>query len=102
MSNPYISVVIPVYNEEPVLETLYQRLTSAMDKLHKSYEIILVNDGSRDRTESILKELHARRPEIIRAINFNGNFGQHMAIMAGLENVRCGPSKPARGNCQIY
>lgn len=85
---PYISIVIPIHNEQEVLEILYNRLTAAMDALGKSYEIILVNDGSKDRSEQILQELHQRRPEQIRIINFNGNFGQHMAIMAGFENVR--------------
>lgn len=86
--NPYISVVIPVYNEEKNLETLYQRLTQALDKLGKTYEIILTNDGSKDKSLEILKELHQRRPDQIRVIDFNGNFGQHMAIMAGFEHVR--------------
>lgn len=86
--NPYISVVIPVYNEEKNLEQLYQRLTTALDKLGKSYEIILTNDGSKDRSSEILAELHQRRPQQIRVIEFNGNFGQHMAIMAGFERVR--------------
>jgi undecaprenyl-phosphate 4-deoxy-4-formamido-L-arabinose transferase len=86
--NPYISVVIPVYNEEKNLEQLYTRLTQALDKLGKTYEIILTNDGSQDKSIEILKELHKRRPDQIRIINFNGNFGQHMAIMAGFERVR--------------
>lgn len=86
--HPYISVVIPVYNEQEVLEELYHRLTSSLDRLGKSYEIILTNDGSKDRSSEILKELHARRPSQIRVIEFNGNFGQHMAIMAGFERVR--------------
>lgn len=87
-SAPYISVVIPVHNEQETLEILYQRLTKAMDALERSYEIILVNDGSTDRSAEILAQLHQRRPEQIRVIEFNGNFGQHMAIMAGFENVR--------------
>lgn len=88
LNNPYISVVIPVHNEQENLEELYTRLTSALDKLGKTYEIILTNDGSTDRSTEILKELHARRPAQIRVIEFNGNFGQHMAIMAGFERVR--------------
>jgi undecaprenyl-phosphate 4-deoxy-4-formamido-L-arabinose transferase len=87
-SNPYISVVIPVHNEEKCLEELYQRLTQALDKLGKTYEIILTNDGSTDKSSEMLKALHARRPSQIRVIEFNGNFGQHMAIMAGFERVR--------------
>jgi len=88
MTKPYISVVVPVYNEQETLEILYSRLTKVMDGLNKPYEIILVNDGSRDNTAAVLKQLHERRPKQIRVIQFNGNFGQHMAIMAGLEKVR--------------
>jgi len=85
---PYISVVIPVHNEQEVLEELYARLTSTLDKIGKPYEIILTNDGSTDKSSFMLKELHERRPDQIRVIEFNGNFGQHMAIMAGFERVR--------------
>lgn len=86
--HPYISVVIPVHNEQEVLEELYTRLTGSLDALGKSYEIILVNDGSTDSSSRILLTLHERRPHQIRVIEFNGNFGQHMAIMAGFECVR--------------
>src|ERR1700722_13194161 len=88
MKHPYISVVIPVHNEQDNLEELYTRLTGALDRLGKSYEIILTNDGSTDRSSLMLKELHKRRPDQIRIIEFNGNYGQHMAIMAGFERVR--------------
>jgi len=88
MTKPYISIVIPVYNEEDNLETLYQRLTTAMDQYGKPYEIIFTNDGSKDRSGAILADFHQRRPEQIRVIQFNGNFGQHMAIIAGFERVR--------------
>lgn len=85
---PYISIVIPVHNEQEVLEELYRRLTGTLDQLDKPYEIILTNDGSKDKSSQMLKEMHARRPHQIRVIEFNGNFGQHMAIMAGFEKVR--------------
>lgn len=88
MKKPEISVVIPVYNEEAVLEILYKRLMPVMDKLERPYEVILVNDGSRDNSAAILHKLYERRPENIRVINFSGNYGQHMAIMAGFEKVR--------------
>ncbi len=88
MTKPYISIVIPVYNEEEVLETLYERLTKVMDDLGKPYEVILINDGIKDNSENILNELQKRRPNEFRIIHFNGNFGQHMAIMAGFERVR--------------
>lgn len=85
---PYISVVIPVHNEQEVLEELYARLTATLDQLGKTYEIIFTNDGSTDRSLELLQTLHKRRPDQIRIIDFNGNFGQHMAIMAGFERVR--------------
>jgi len=84
----YLSVVIPVYNESDNLEPLYQRLTTSLDKLDKSYEIIFINDGSQDNSYARLNELQKRRPAQIRVIHFNGNFGQHMAVMAGFERVR--------------
>jgi undecaprenyl-phosphate 4-deoxy-4-formamido-L-arabinose transferase len=88
MSNPYISVVVPVHNEQEVLEELYTRLTAALDGLGRTYEIILTNDGSSDRSQQMLEEFYQRRPEQIRIVEFNGNYGQHMAIMAGFERVR--------------
>lgn len=88
MYKPYLSVVVPVYNEKDNLENLYTRLTHVLDKYGKPYEVILVNDGSRDNTPEMLNELFKRRPENIRIVHFNGNFGQHMAIMAGFERVR--------------
>lgn len=86
--NPLISIVIPVHNEEANLEELFRRLTTSLDKLNKSYEILLTNDGSTDSSADILRQLYKRRPDVIRVIEFNGNFGQHMAIMAGFERVR--------------
>ncbi|MCP3679025.1 MAG: glycosyltransferase [Gammaproteobacteria bacterium] len=83
-----ISIVIPAHNEEEVLEILYSRLMPVMDGLKKAYEIILINDGSTDRTAEILNRFQQQRPEIFRIIHLRGNFGQHMAIMAGFENVR--------------
>lgn len=88
MTKPYLSIVIPVYNEQDNLEVLYQRLTTSLDQYGKPYEIIFINDGSKDRSSTILNELHDRRPQQIRVIQFNGNFGQHMAIMAGFERIR--------------
>jgi len=88
MSKPYVSIVIPVYNEQENLESLFSRLTAVMDKLGKPYEILFTNDGSRDRSGEMLKDFHGRRPKQVRVIDFNGNFGQHMAIMAAFERVR--------------
>ena len=88
MQNPFISVVVPVYNEEAVLDILYKRLFDALDKLNKTYEVIFIDDGSKDKSIEILESFHQKRPDQVRVIQFNGNFGQHMAIMAGFENVR--------------
>jgi undecaprenyl-phosphate 4-deoxy-4-formamido-L-arabinose transferase len=88
MTAPYLSVVIPVYNEAGNLYPLYDRLIKTLDTLNKPYEIIFTNDGSRDRSFAILKELYERKPNQIRVIDFNGNFGQHMAIMAGFSVVQ--------------
>lgn len=80
-----LSVVIPIYNEEQNIPLLYERLNAVLSKLPQSYEIILINDGSRDRSAQLLDELYAKDPQHVRVIHFNGNFGQHMAIMAGFE-----------------
>jgi len=86
--NIELSVVIPVYNEEQGLAALFARLYPALDALHIPYEILFVNDGSRDRSAAMLREQFQLRPDVTRVILFNGNFGQHMAIMAGFEQVR--------------
>jgi undecaprenyl-phosphate 4-deoxy-4-formamido-L-arabinose transferase len=83
-----LSVVIPVYNEEEVLPALFARLYPALDALGVPYEVVFVNDGSIDRSAGLLREQFQKRPDVTRVILFNGNFGQHMAIMAGFEHVR--------------
>jgi undecaprenyl-phosphate 4-deoxy-4-formamido-L-arabinose transferase len=83
-----LSVVIPVYNEEAGLPSLFERLYPALDALGVRYEVIFVNDGSRDRSAAILREQFARRPDVTRVVLLNGNFGQHLAIMAGFERCR--------------
>ncbi len=88
MTVPYLSVVIPIYNEEANLPILFQRLTQSLTALQKSYEIIFVDDGSKDNSSSILTDLHNKNSEHVRVIFFSRNFGQHMAIMAAFEQVR--------------
>jgi len=83
-----LSVIIPVYNEEQGLHALFDRLYPALDKLGIAYEIVFVNDGSRDHSAAILREQFQKRPDVTRVVLFNGNFGQHMAIMAGFEHCR--------------
>lgn len=84
----YLSVVIPCYNEQESLSILYNRLFPVLDDLKKPYEVILVNDGSRDETGKVLADIFEKRPDVIRVVEFNRNYGQHMAIMAGFEHVR--------------
>ena len=88
MNQPILSVVIPVYNEEEVLQALFDRLYPVLDASGETYEIIFVNDGSRDRSAQLLAAQFHLRPDVTRVVLFNGNFGQHMAIMAGFEHVR--------------
>ncbi|MCW5593180.1 MAG: glycosyltransferase [Burkholderiales bacterium] len=88
MAAPTLSVVIPVYNEEAVLAALFARLYPALDALGCPYEVVFVNDGSRDRSAALLREQFQKRPDVTRVVLFNGNFGQHMAIMAGFEYCR--------------
>jgi undecaprenyl-phosphate 4-deoxy-4-formamido-L-arabinose transferase len=88
VTKPYLSVVIPVYNEQENLPALFLRLTATLDKLGKPFEILFTNDGSRDNSLVLLRDFHKQRPKQVRVIDFNGNFGQHMAIMAAFERAR--------------
>ncbi len=88
MAAPGLSVVVPVYNEEAVLPSLFARLYPALDALGESYEVIFVNDGSTDRSAALLREQFQKRPDATRVILFSGNYGQHMAIVAGFERCR--------------
>ena len=85
---PHVSVVIPVYNEQAVLPALFDRLYPALDALGVSYEVIFVNDGSKDQSARLLADQFHARPEVTRVVLFNGNFGQHRAILAGFEYSR--------------
>ncbi|HEX3945946.1 MAG TPA: glycosyltransferase [Rhizomicrobium sp.] len=85
---PKLSVVIPVYNEEAVLPTLFQRLYSALDALHIPFEIVYVNDGSKDKSVALLRQQFLARPQETRVVLFHANFGQHSAVMAGLAYAR--------------
>ena len=87
-ATPKLSVVIPVYNEEAVLPTLFARLYPTLDALKVSYEIVFVNDGSRDRSVALLREQFSLRPQHTRVVLFHANFGQHSAVMAGLAYAR--------------
>ena len=83
MSDPVLSIVIPVYNEEAILEELYRRLTAALEKMGESFEVILVDDGSRDRSLEIIRDLRRRDPRY-KYLSFARNFGHQIAISAGI------------------
>jgi undecaprenyl-phosphate 4-deoxy-4-formamido-L-arabinose transferase len=85
---PELSVVIPVYNEELNLPLLFSRLYPVLDGLGKSYEVIYTNYGSADHSLEMLRKQFETRPDVTRIIDFNANYGQHMAIMAAFERVR--------------
>lgn len=83
-----LSIVIPVYNEEQSLNSLFNRLLPVLEGMDEQYEVILINDGSRDRSLALLLKLRESHPDRVRVIDLNGNFGQHMAIIAGFNHVR--------------
>ena len=85
---PRLSIVIPVYNEEAVLPTLFSRLYPTLDALGMPYEIVFVNDGSKDRSVALLRQQFSARPRETRVVLFHANFGQHSAVMAGLAYAR--------------
>lgn len=85
--NPYISIVIPVFNEEESLHALMGELEPVMTRMGNPYEIILVDDGSSDKSLDILRSFQTKNPNIV-VIEFSRNFGQHSAIFAGFEHAR--------------
>lgn len=87
-NHPELSIVIPIYNEQAGLSHLFARLYPALDKLNAHYEIIFINDGSKDHSEAILVQQFHARPDNTRVISLNGNYGQHMAILAGFKHTR--------------
>jgi undecaprenyl-phosphate 4-deoxy-4-formamido-L-arabinose transferase len=83
-----LSVVIPVFNEEAGLQALFDRLYPVLDGLGLRYEVIFIDDGSRDGSVALLRQQVERRPDVTRVVLLAANFGQHLAIMAGLERCR--------------
>jgi polyisoprenyl-phosphate glycosyltransferase len=84
ISRPDLSIVVAAYNEEDVLHIFFERLRSVLGGLGVSYEIVCVNDGSRDRTAEILNAAHAADPRI-KVVHFARNFGKELALTAGLD-----------------
>ncbi len=86
-ARPQFSVVLPIYNEEANLPELYRRLSAVLDEMGEPYELVFVDDGSRDRTVELLRTLHARDARV-RVIRLTRNFGHQRAISAGLDYAR--------------
>lgn len=87
MRQTNISIIVPAFDEQNSVEILYQEITQVMKTLKKSYEIIFVDDGSRDRTFELLKKIHLRDKKI-KVISLRGNFGKSIAFMIGFEHAR--------------
>jgi glycosyltransferase involved in cell wall biosynthesis len=83
---PFLSVVVPLFNEELVIRHMYERLTHVLERDHLNYEIIMINDGSRDGTPAIAREL-CRKDKRVKLISFSRNFGHQIAITAGMDKA---------------
>ena len=86
-SRPLVTVIVPVYNEEACLEALYARLSDVLSATDDSYEILLVDDGSRDRSLEIIRHLAARDPHL-SYVTFTRNFGHEAATTCGMNHAR--------------
>ncbi|MFT3965867.1 MAG: glycosyltransferase family 2 protein [Sphingobium sp.] len=84
---PDVSIVVPLYNEEENVELLHSAIGNALSTFEKSYEVVLVDDGSKDRTFELAEALVERDPHI-RVVKFRGNFGQTAAMAAGIQHAR--------------
>jgi glycosyltransferase involved in cell wall biosynthesis len=82
-----VSVVVPVYNEEDSIPEMYRQLTEALSQLDRTYEILVIDDGSADGSYELLKELHEKDTHV-RVIRFRRNFGQTAAFSAGFAHAR--------------
>jgi len=82
---PYLSLIIPVYNEEQNLLPLYEAVVAALKPIKKDWELILVDDGSRDKSIEVLKQIASKDKKHVRVVQFRRNFGQTAAIAAGID-----------------
>lgn len=81
------SIIVPVYNEEQAIPLFYERIIPVMDKTKEAYEIIFVNDGSKDNTYNILVDI-AKKDQRIKVIDFSRNFGQQAALLSGFKEAK--------------
>lgn len=84
---PYFSIVVPVFNEEGNVDELYRRLVTTLEGLQRTFEIVFVDDGSRDGSYAAIERLFLADSRV-RAVRFSRNFGHHLAITAGLDAAR--------------
>lgn len=82
-----ISVIVPLYNEEEVIQESYRRLNAVLSSMQEDYELIFVNDGSRDKTFSLAKEIQSKDPHVV-LVDFARNFGHQIAVTAGLDQAK--------------
>lgn len=87
MERPTISIIAPIFNEEAVIDELHRRLTPVLDGMNKSFEVLMVNDGSRDRSMERMVEI-ARKDPRYKIVNFSRNFGHQIAITAGMDHAQ--------------
>jgi glycosyltransferase involved in cell wall biosynthesis len=85
--NPQVSIVIPFFNEEGNVEEMHHRVKAVMEQTGRTYELIYVDDGSRDRTYELLKEIYDQDP-LVRVIKLRRNFGQTAGLQAGFDHAR--------------
>jgi glycosyltransferase involved in cell wall biosynthesis len=81
----FLSVVVPMYNEQEVIEVTYRRLKAVLDTLGETYEIVFVNDGSRDKTSEIVRGMCASDQKV-KLVEFSRNFGHQIAVTAGMDH----------------
>ena len=96
---PAVSVTIPIYNEAENIPILYERVSSALDRLGRAWELVLVDDGSNDRSGTLLDALAEKDPRVT-VVHFRRNYGQTAAFMAGIHHARGDIIVPMDGDLQ--
>lgn len=87
LARPTFSVVAPVFNEEQILPEFYRRVVTALEPLGEPFELVLVNDGCRDQSPEVMRQLHEQDARV-KVVNFSRNFGHQLAITAGTDYAR--------------
>jgi glycosyltransferase involved in cell wall biosynthesis len=87
-SVPYVSVIVPLFNEAGNINLLYRRLRHAMDQAGYVWEVIFIDDGSTDGSFALLQQLHKQNDEHVRVVRLRRNYGQTAALAAGFDAAR--------------